>query len=173
MSRIARILKFAVLPSTWAHFLRLFESMIHNQLEARRLIRREGKVTIDSSASFRNGARIALGEGVFVNFMCSIWAGPTARIRIGAGTVLGPYVHVNATNHVFAKRDVFILKQGYNQADIEIGKDVWIGAHTTVLAGARIGDGCVIGANSVVRGEIPPFSVAVGSPARVIKGRGD
>lgn len=172
MGRVSRILKFASLPSSWAHFLRLFESMIHDQLEARRSIRREGKVTIDSSASFRNGPRITLGEGVFVNFQCSLWAGPEARIRIGAGTILGPYVHVNATNHVFAKRDVPILKQGYDQADVEIGKDVWIGAHVTVLAGAKIGDGCVIGANSVVRGEIPPYSVAVGSPARVVKTRG-
>lgn len=171
MSRAARILKHLFLPSTWVHFVRLFDSLIHNQLEARRLLRREGPVTIDSSASFRNAPRITLGEGVFVNFMCSLWAGPASRIRIGARTILGPYVHVNCTNHVFARRDIPILSQGYDQADIEIGKDVWIGAHSVILSGSRIGDGCIIGANSVVRGEIPPYTVAVGSPARVVKDR--
>lgn len=171
MRRAVRIIKFAFLPSTWLHFLRLFESTIHDQLEARRLINREGKAVIDSSASFRNGARITLGDGVFINFMCSVWAGPKAGIRIGADTVLGPYVHINATNHAFDRRDIPIIRQGYKQADIEIGRDVWIGAHSVVLAGARIGDGAVIGANSLVRGEIPAYSVAVGSPAKVIRVR--
>lgn len=171
MTRLLRILKHLFLPATWVHLARLFEAAIHNQLEARRLIVREGKATIDSSASFRNPARITLGDGVFINHQCSLWAGPASRIRVGAGTILGPYVHINSTNHRFDRRDVPILAQGYNQADIEIGKDVWIGSHSVVLAGARIGDGAVIGANSVVKGEIPAFSVAVGSPAKVVKER--
>ncbi|MDB5047891.1 MAG: transferase hexapeptide repeat containing protein [Fibrobacteres bacterium] len=171
MQRTLRILKFILLPSTWVHFVRLFDSAIHNQLLARRLITFEGDATIDSSASFRNGARITLGNRVFVNFMCSIWAGPASRIKIGADTILGPYVHINSTNHSFARRDVPILAQGYVQEDIEIGSNVWIGAHSVVLAGSRIGDGAVIGANSVVRGVIPAYSIAVGSPARVVKER--
>ncbi len=171
MGRALRMLKYAFLPSTWFHLVRVFDSAIHNQLEARRLIKRGARVIIDSSASFRNGPRMALGDGVFVNFMCSIWAGPTAKVSIGADTILGPYVHINATNHAFDRRDVPIIRQGYRQADIAIGRDVWIGAHSTVLAGSVIGEGSVIGANSVVRGEIPPYSVAVGSPARVIRRR--
>lgn len=171
MKRFLRVLRFLAYPSTWLHAIRLFESAIHNQLEARKLIQREGKAIIDATASFRNPARITLGHGVFINFMCSVWAGPASRITIGADTILGPYVHINSTNHVFARRDAPIITQGYNQADIEIGRDVWIGAHSVVLAGSKIGDGAVIGANSVVRGEIPAHAIAVGSPARVIKDR--
>src|SRR4051794_23936939 len=141
MKRLLRILKFALLPSTWFHFIRLFESAIHNQLEARRLLNRLGPGTIDSSASFRNPRNITLGRGVFVNFMCSIWAGPASRVSIGEGSIMGPYVHINSTNHVFDDRNKPILSQGYHQADIEIGKDVWIGAHCVILAGTRIGDG--------------------------------
>ena len=52
---------------------------------------------------------------------------------------------------------------------VEIGERVWLPWRVFVMPGARIGDGCVIGANSLVSGEIPPYSLAVGSPARVVK----
>lgn len=54
-------------------------------------------------------------------------------------------------------------------SDLTIGEDVWIGSGVTVLCGANIGRGCVIGANSLVTKPMPPYSVAVGSPARIIK----
>lgn len=54
---------------------------------------------------------------------------------------------------------------------ISIGNDVWIGAHSVVISGAIISDGAVIGANSTVVGTIPPYAIAVGSPARVIRYR--
>jgi lipopolysaccharide O-acetyltransferase len=52
---------------------------------------------------------------------------------------------------------------------VSIGNCVWLGEGVAVLSGAKIGDGCIIGAHSVVKGEIPPYSVAVGAPARVVK----
>jgi acetyltransferase-like isoleucine patch superfamily enzyme len=59
----------------------------------------------------------------------------------------------------------------YTQKDCIIGNDVWIGVGVIVLRGVTIGDGSVIGANSVVTKDIPPYAIAVGSPARVIKYR--
>ena len=60
--------------------------------------------------------------------------------------------------------------QGHPQTkgDITIGNDVWIGRDSFVLSGTTIGDGAVIGPGSVVRGDIPPYAIAVGSPCRVI-----
>ena len=52
---------------------------------------------------------------------------------------------------------------------VVIGKDVWIGANAIILPGVTIGDGCVIGAGSVVTTDLPPHCVVVGNPARVIK----
>ena len=52
---------------------------------------------------------------------------------------------------------------------VVIGKNVWIGAHATILPGVTIGDNCVIGAGAVVSKDIPSDCVAVGVPARVVK----
>ncbi|QHL89493.1 hypothetical protein GU926_17095 [Nibribacter ruber] len=59
----------------------------------------------------------------------------------------------------------------FSKGDIVIGNDVWIGAHSIVLSGVTIGNGAIIGANSVVTKDLPPYSIAVGTPAKVIKYR--
>ena len=59
------------------------------------------------------------------------------------------------------------------KGDTVIGNDVWIGQHVTFLPGARVGDGAIIGANSVVAGHIPPYAVAAGNPCRVVRMRFD
>ena len=56
---------------------------------------------------------------------------------------------------------------------IIIGNDVWIGYNVTIMGGVRVGNGAVIGANSTVTKDIPPYAIAVGNPARVIKYRFD
>jgi acetyltransferase-like isoleucine patch superfamily enzyme len=74
-------------------------------------------------------------------------------------------------NHVFADPDRPIRLQGETAKGIRIGRDVWLGNGVRVTDGVEIGDGCVIGAGSVVTRSIPPYSIAVGSPARVIRQR--
>ncbi len=59
------------------------------------------------------------------------------------------------------------------KGDTVIGNDVWIGQNVTFLPGVHVGDGAIIGANSVVAGDIPAYSVAVGNPCRVVKTRFD
>jgi len=58
-----------------------------------------------------------------------------------------------------------------SKGDISLGSDVWIGTQSVVLSGATISDGAVIGANSVVNSFVPPYAIAVGSPAKVVKYR--
>lgn len=60
-----------------------------------------------------------------------------------------------------------------DKGDIVIGNDVWLGSHVTIMSGVEISDGAVIGANSVVASNIPPYTVAVGNPAKVVKKRFD
>ncbi|MFA6066657.1 MAG: CatB-related O-acetyltransferase [Candidatus Babeliaceae bacterium] len=77
-----------------------------------------------------------------------------------------------AFNQVFPEaRDI----QGHpaTKGDIIIGNDVWIGTQVTILSGVTIGDGAVIGAHSVVAKDIPPYAIAVGNPAKVVRYRFD
>ncbi len=57
------------------------------------------------------------------------------------------------------------------KGDVVIGSDVWIGDGVTIMSGVTIGDGAVIGAHAVVASDVPPYAVAVGNPARVVKYR--
>lgn len=92
-------------------------------------------------------------------------------ITIGNGVRIAPHVMIVASNHIFADTDTPIHKQGVENAPIVIEDDVWIAGKVMIVAGVRIGRGSVIGAGAVVTKDIPPWSVAVGVPARVIKTR--
>jgi acetyltransferase-like isoleucine patch superfamily enzyme len=93
------------------------------------------------------------------------------KIRIGNGVRIAAHGMIIAGNHNFADTSKPIRKQGVTAASITIEDDVWIGGSVNIVAGVTIGHGSVIGAGSVVTKDIPPMSVAVGVPARVIKTR--
>ncbi len=59
------------------------------------------------------------------------------------------------------------------RGDTVVGSDVWIGMEAVILPGSRIGDGAIVGARAVVSGAVPPYSVVVGNPARVVRHRFD
>ena len=86
--------------------------------------------------------------------------------------MMGPEVVFYTQNHKTNRTDIPMREQGMTEImPIVIEDDVWIGARVVVLPGCTIGRGSVIGACSVVSKSIPPYSVAVGSPARVVKCR--
>ena len=64
-----------------------------------------------------------------------------------------------------------LLSNSKLERKLEIGNDVWIGCNTTILRGIRIGDGAVIGANSLVNKNVPPYAIVAGTPAKIIKYR--
>ena len=79
------------------------------------------------------------------------------NISIGNGTVIGPNVCIYDHDHVFCEEGK--IDGEYNNSPINIGSNVWIGAGVIVLRGSSIGDNCVIGAGTVVRGTIPSNSL--------------
>ena len=93
------------------------------------------------------------------------------EITIGNGVRIAPQVLVFAGDHAFDNVDIPIYKQGVVAAPITIEDDVWISGKVMITKGVCIGHGSVIGAGAVVTKDIPPWSVAVGVPARVIKTR--
>ena len=96
---------------------------------------------------------------------------PSGLISIGNGVRIAPQCVMVAANHIFDDPNTPIHCQGLRFKPITIEDDVWIGANCNIMAGVTIGCGSVIGGGSVVTRSIPPYSIAVGSPARVIKSR--
>lgn len=91
------------------------------------------------------------------------------RIEIGDDVWTGHHVYITDQNHGYDDPTQPISRQAMPERPVRIGSGSWLGHGTVVLPGATIGEHVVIGANSVVRGEIPPFTVAAGNPARVVK----
>jgi acetyltransferase-like isoleucine patch superfamily enzyme len=90
---------------------------------------------------------------------------------IGENVIMGEHVCFHPENHRYDQPDIPIKDQGMVRKGITIEDDVWVGANVTFLDGAHVGRGSVIGAGSVVRGEIPAHSIAVGAPAKVLRSR--
>ncbi len=116
-----------------------------------------------------------LGEGLEIGNNVGIAANAFISVRgdvkIGDNVIFGPDVKLFSENHIFEDIETPIYLQGATRLGIEIGNDCWLGAGVTVLDGVKIGDGCVIAAGAVVNKDIPDYSIAVGSPAKVIKSR--
>ncbi|HZG92352.1 MAG TPA: acyltransferase [Pseudonocardia sp.] len=110
----------------------------------------------------RPGGELRIGSGCFVNYGVDIVAGST--VVLGDGVLVGPLVSI-------VDDDMHQLEPGRPRrvAPITIGDDVWLGRGVVVLPGTTIGDHSVIGAGSVVRGEVPARVVAGGVPARVLR----
>ncbi len=160
-------------PMTYFHVARLLHFYSYAHVRERRHVTLARGATLAPNVSLRNGARIAVGAGSHVGERAYLWAGDrSGRITIGEHCRLGPEVFVTASDYGLLP-DQPIAHQERNERDVEIGDDVWLGARVFVGAGVTIGDGCVVSAGSVVTKSLPPGSVAVGIPARIVRRRED
>lgn len=112
---------------------------------------------------------ISIGERCGIN--SNVWINGSGGISIGDDVLIGPNVLIHSANHNFDRIDTPINLQGWTFKAVTIEDNVWIGANAIILPGIHIGTGSVIGAGSVVTKNIPPFSVALGNPAKVVKKR--
>jgi acetyltransferase-like isoleucine patch superfamily enzyme len=109
---------------------------------------------------------VKIGRRCFINSGCVLY--------VGNGIQIGDYVSIASnctlapTNHEFVRIDVPIQFQGFrpSRGGIVIEDDVWVGAGTVILDGSVLRRGCVIGAMSLVRGEVPPWGIYAGNPLR-------
>ena len=134
--------------------------------------------------TIRIGPRAMISHGVVieswggdVNIGHDVFFGPHAvvyghgGIEIGDHSLIAMHCAIVSSNHSLPPRGRFIQHEPDVLLPTKIGKDVWLGAGVKVLGGVTIGDGCVVGAGAVVTQDLPPGSVAVGVPARVIRQR--
>ena len=112
--------------------------------------------------------RVRIGEGTFLNI--GVMVAAVELVEIGAHCMLANGCFVTDGNHRFDDPDKPVTWQGFtSKGPTRIGDNVWCGANVVITSGVTIGERCVIGANSVVTADIPPFSIAAGSPARVLR----
>jgi acetyltransferase-like isoleucine patch superfamily enzyme len=116
------------------------------------------------------GGNIYLEEGVFIGPYCVIQSSSGTTLRIGENTMIAGHTFIVPSNHGFSGH-IPIIKQPVTSKGIVIANDVWIGGRVVILDGVEVGEGAVIGAGSVVTKNIPPFSIAVGNPAKVLRKR--
>ncbi len=120
-----------------------------------------------------SGSLTDLGKGIVIgsdsSFSEYTFFGAAGGITIGDNVISGQYVRFHSENHNFDNKYELIRLQGVNRKGITVGSNVWIGSGVVFLDGSIVGDGCVIAANSVIKGEFPPYSVIAGSPGVVKK----
>lgn len=102
----------------------------------------------------------------------STWIGPNVLLDGSGGLEIGHFCSISAGVHIYSHNTVkWALsggKAGYEYAPTSIGNGCFIGAQSIIQNGVRVGDHCLIGANSFVSGNVDSFAIAAGSPAKVI-----
>jgi acetyltransferase-like isoleucine patch superfamily enzyme len=144
------------------------QNFIEDSLIPHLSLHRGDNTYIHSSVNFKSSENIRVGSNVRIQPQVILWASPNSKITIGNYSGLGPGTKLFSSNHDY-KFEGRYIEQAWIEKDIEIGENVWIGAGCIITAGVSIGEGSVVGAGSVVTKSIPPYSLAIGSPAKVVK----
>lgn len=137
---------------------------------------REGRLEIGENALFEPDvwitmapeARVRIGAGTFLNI--GVMVAAHELVEIGDHCMLANNCFVTDANHRFGDPGMPVPWQGFSsKGPTRIGDNTWLGANVVVTSGVTIGERCVVGANSVVTQDLPPRSIAAGSPARVLR----
>ena len=112
-----------------------------------------------------------VGQNSVINSGCVLYSGN--GIYIGDNVLVAANCTFAATNHAYRSRALLIRQQGFlpSKGGVIVHNDSWIGAGCILLDGAIVNQGCVIGAGSVVRNELPEYSICVGNPAMPVSYR--
>lgn len=114
---------------------------------------------------------ITIGHNVCFNYRCHV--GAINKIIIGNNVLIGSQVLITDHSHGELTKEELLISPAkrklYSKGPVIIGDDVWIGEGACILPNVTIGHNSVIGANSVVTHDIPPFSIVGGNPARIIR----
>jgi acetyltransferase-like isoleucine patch superfamily enzyme len=137
---------------------------------------RAGRLEVGEGTLFEPGvwitcpdeARIRIGEGCFLNR--NVMVAAKELVEIGDHCMFANGCFVTDAAHRFDDAEKPVTWQGFtSKGPTRIGDNCWFGANCVVTSGVTVGERCVIGANSVVTKDLPPRTIAAGSPAKVIK----
>lgn len=171
MRLLVKYLRIFFSPVLWIQCVRAIRIFLHGNVYGIINAGAVGRGTsILPSAQLAFSHNIFLGEQLRINRYVFLWAGENSTIHIGDYAALGPHVFVTSKNYGIEQGTLY-SDQEPDEADVVIGKHVWIGAHAVILPGVTIGDGAVVAAGAVVTKDVAPNTVVAGVPARQIKDR--
>lgn len=131
-------------------------------------INNDSKIVFYDNVKIVNHGVLHIGKNVKIGDNCIIYC--NNHVFIGDNTIIAANSYIIDCNHG-TKKSQLIIQQPLDNGKVFIGDDCWLGEDVTIAKGANIQQGCVIGAKSFVNKSIPPYSIAVGAPAKVIKSR--
>jgi acetyltransferase-like isoleucine patch superfamily enzyme len=171
MGKLWRLLGRALTPML---VVRLYYFLKH-----RAIISSRAEVDLASSTSWGKGCVISaftkvkisgpfvMGQRVQIATGCFLGAGP-AGLVMGDDVLISPSCTILTGTYVIDRLDVPLPEQGTTSKPVRIGHRVWVGSNSVVLGGTVLGDNVIVSAGSVVSGTIPPNSIVLGNPAKVI-----
>ena len=112
-------------------------------------------------------AGISIGRNCFIGESCIIRG--QGGVHIADSVLLAPGVQLLAVDHLFSDPTRPVIQQGITTQGIVVEQGAWIGGGAIVVDGVRVGSGAVVGAGAVVTHDVPPRTVAVGVPARIVQ----
>lgn len=196
-SCLGRLLSL-IYPHKYANVIRSYMNIVYTYWRKPEFQHLGKNVKIERGLRLAGGQSIRIGEGTFIGRNSALTGfrlgtGNVTRIEIGNKCMFGEDLHITAAsgvvigNHIRTGKSVLISDNShgdphditqrqvnpnerplYSKGNIVIGNYVWIGERVCVLGRVHIGDGAIIGANSVVTHDIPAGAIAAGSPAKII-----
>ncbi|WP_281499716.1 DapH/DapD/GlmU-related protein [Allomuricauda sp. SCSIO 64092] len=180
---LKRFVHWLLVPSGQARprlWVRWFVNPFYHKKGKGATIRRRTRMDVLPWNNFELGANSTIEDfSTINNGVGPVKIGRNTRIGLG-NTLIGPVtikddvrlaqnVVLSGLNHNYEDISQPIHAQGVSTAPIVIGEESWIGANVTIVAGVTVGKHCIIAGGSVVTKDVPPYSVAVGNPAKVLK----
>ena len=114
----------------------------------------------------QDGPKLTIGDRVGIRPSCTISA--SESVVIGDDVIIGSFTSIVDSDHTFDLGRPNVMHNPSRTGPIRIGRGTWLAERVAVLRGVTIGRCCMVGANSVVREDLPDYSIAVGVPARVV-----
>jgi len=171
MRKLSKVIRRVLTPMI---IVRLYYFWKH-----RAVVSGKAEVDLASSTSWGKGCIISaftkvkisgpfvMGRRVQISTGCFIGAGP-GGLTFGDDVLVGPNCAIMTGSYLFDRLDVPLQEQGSTSKSVRIGHRVWVGSNSVVLGGSELGDNVIVSAGSVVSGAVPPNSIVLGNPAKVI-----
>jgi len=141
--------------------------MLRGRYLAKRF-RKSGKnLQVYAGARFRSMENLSVGDNVEIGYDNFIQA--RGNVSIGDNVMIAPGVKIWSVNHNIHRKDILIREQGFTEAQVIIGNDVWIASNAFIMPGVQLPDGVVVSAGSIVGIKAyKPYCIIAGNPARII-----